>query len=121
MIETGRVAGFVRSVRARLKRQQLDPARAEHGARGRTLQHGEAEHIAVVVRDQIELADPDRHHADPHRRAVGEGRPTTAAALLGARCGSGGRPEGGSAGEMQQGAAGQIEVHGTRVTRVGMD
>ena len=91
MIEPGRIAGFVRGVRARLERQQLDPAGAEHGAGGGAFHHGKPEHVAVIVRHDIELADPDRHHADPHRRAVGEGRPSAAAALLGARRGRSGR------------------------------
>ena len=85
VIEPGRVAGFVRGVGPRLEHQQFHAARAEHCACGGALHHGKPEHVAVIVRHGIELADPDRHHADPHRRAVGEGRPAATAALLGTR------------------------------------
>ena len=45
----------------------------------------EAEHVAVEVRDGIELTDPHRHRADPHRRTAGEGRASAVTVSLGAR------------------------------------
>ena len=87
MKEAGRVAGFGGGLRMRFERKQPHAARAELRARCGALHHRQANHIAVEVCDWIEVADPQRHHADPHRRAAGKGRPAATGASLGARCG----------------------------------
>ena len=93
VIEPGRLAGFVRGLRVSLQHQQPHPARAEHRRGGGALHHGEAEYIAVEVGDGVQLADAHRHGADPHRRAVGEGRSRAAGISLGARRRGGSRGE----------------------------
>jgi hypothetical protein len=111
VIEPGCPAGFIRGLRMRLEHQQSYAARAEHCCGSGPLHHVKAEHITVKIRDGIQLANPHRHAADPHRRAVGEGRSCAAGISFGARRCRGSRGERGSAGQMQQRASGEIEIH----------
>ena len=112
VIEPGRVAGFIGRARMRFKHQKFHAARAERCACGGALHHGQPDRVTIEIRNRIEPADADRHRADPHRRAVGKGRAAALPASLGTRRRRGSRRKGGSTGEVQQGAAGQVEIHG---------
>jgi hypothetical protein len=111
VIEPCRVARLAHRALAPLQMEQRHAARAEQRAHHRARHDGQPDRVAIVIGDLVEVSHPQVHHADPHRRPVGEGRPAAACRALRLRRGNGRCRQRRGAGEVKQRAAGQVDGH----------
>ena len=112
VIEPRRVARLARRARdaAAVNSSVPRPRRAARPIT-RARHDGEPDHVAIVIGDQIEVAHAQCHHADPHRRPAGKGRPAAADCPSACAAATAAAVSERGAGEVKQSAAGEVDGH----------